>query len=621
MSPSWPSEVVETWTRVLAASGGTLIAPLIAAVAFFAVCWTDRKPLPGVVARVTVIVAAAVGVVLAARNLSILDDANYSFRYAENWVLGRGLVFNEGERVEGYTNFLWVVILAAGTWLTDFRPHWIALVAGLASFAANVVVLARLGATLHRGTGWLPVAAVLLALHTTFVAFATTGLETMFASLLVDLGLLALLGARPAAASTLLLLATMTRPDHALFWGAGLLTTLLGPDPRRALLRYAVPLLPYAGYLAGKYAYYGSLLPNSYYVRAADEEHVQQGLVYGLTFLLGSHAWLLLAGFLASFALPATTDAQRVFRRFAAVAVPTWVAYVTWVGGDYIYGRFYVVILPMLALGGERVVHTLRDRSAWGAAALAGLFVASAWGLPLLDPRVARWGIADEPAGTDHTWRVLVEGDERRRSTVRYALQDLVDARIPVAVEGTGGFAYRTRLRVVEACGLVDPDIATRARATGAMAGHEKCLTRDDLLDAGVRLSFTRSVFAMGPSPGLPTVEGRPIDALCDDTACIHILAWDADLMRRIDLATDGVRFVDFEAWLDAWLARLPTMDPAEVRGAWPFLHEYYFRLNDDPARLARVKAALGDAPLPPTPAAAGLDGMSGFRERMQEGR
>ncbi|MFN7145066.1 MAG: hypothetical protein ACK4YP_14915, partial [Myxococcota bacterium] len=526
------------------------------------------------------------------------------------------------ERVEGYTNFLWVVLLAAGTWLTDFRPHWIALVAGLASFAANVAVVARVGATLHRGVpGWLPVAAVLLALHTTFLAFATTGLETMFASLLVDLGLLALLGARPAAASTLLLLATMTRPDHALFWGAGLLAVASGPAPRRALLRYAVPLVPYAGYLAAKYAYYGSLLPNSYYVRAADEEHVQQGLAYGLTFLLGSHAWLLLAGFVASLALPATTDAERAFRRFAAVAVPLWVAYVTWVGGDYIYGRFYVVLLPILALGAERAVHALRGRSAWGAAALGGLLVASAWGLPLLAPREVRWGIADEPAGTDHTWRVLFEGDERRLSTARYAFQELVDARVPVAVEGTGGFAYRTRVRVVEACGLVDPDIADRARAEGAMAGHEKCLTRDDLLDAGVRLSFTRSVFSMGPSPGIPTVDGRPIDELCDDLACIHILAWDADLMRRIDAGTDGVRFVDVEAWLDAWLARLPTMDPAEVRRDWPFLHEYYFRLNDDPARLARVKAALGDAPLPPTPTGAGLDGMSGFRERLQEGR
>ena len=32
--------------------------------------------------------------------------------YARNWISGRGLVFNPGERVEGYTNFLWVALLA-----------------------------------------------------------------------------------------------------------------------------------------------------------------------------------------------------------------------------------------------------------------------------------------------------------------------------------------------------------------------------------------------------------------------------------------------------------------------------------------------------------------------------
>ncbi|MFQ5945318.1 MAG: hypothetical protein ACE5NC_03625, partial [Anaerolineae bacterium] len=41
-----------------------------------------------------------------------VDDAYISFRYARNWVEGEGLVFNPGERVEGYTNFLWTVALA-----------------------------------------------------------------------------------------------------------------------------------------------------------------------------------------------------------------------------------------------------------------------------------------------------------------------------------------------------------------------------------------------------------------------------------------------------------------------------------------------------------------------------
>ena len=42
------------------------------------------------------------------------DDAFISFRYAENLAGGNGPVYNPGERVEGYTSFLWVLLLAAG---------------------------------------------------------------------------------------------------------------------------------------------------------------------------------------------------------------------------------------------------------------------------------------------------------------------------------------------------------------------------------------------------------------------------------------------------------------------------------------------------------------------------
>jgi hypothetical protein len=41
-----------------------------------------------------------------------LDDAYISYRYAENLIHGNGLVYNPGERVEGYSNFLYVLLVA-----------------------------------------------------------------------------------------------------------------------------------------------------------------------------------------------------------------------------------------------------------------------------------------------------------------------------------------------------------------------------------------------------------------------------------------------------------------------------------------------------------------------------
>jgi hypothetical protein len=39
-----------------------------------------------------------------------------AYRYALNLVHGHRLVFNVGERVEGYTNLLWTLLVAAGIW-------------------------------------------------------------------------------------------------------------------------------------------------------------------------------------------------------------------------------------------------------------------------------------------------------------------------------------------------------------------------------------------------------------------------------------------------------------------------------------------------------------------------
>lgn len=46
----------------------------------------------------------------------IIDDAFISYRYSYNLYLGKGLVFNQGERVEGITNLLWTIIIAFGFW-------------------------------------------------------------------------------------------------------------------------------------------------------------------------------------------------------------------------------------------------------------------------------------------------------------------------------------------------------------------------------------------------------------------------------------------------------------------------------------------------------------------------
>src|SRR5262245_65582120 len=61
-----------------------------------------------------------------------VDDAYISFRYGDNLVHGHGLVFNPGERVEGYSNFLWVMAMAPAIAGTG-DPTLFAQVLGLAA--------------------------------------------------------------------------------------------------------------------------------------------------------------------------------------------------------------------------------------------------------------------------------------------------------------------------------------------------------------------------------------------------------------------------------------------------------------------------------------------------------
>ena len=68
-------------------------------------------------ATVGILLGVAVFAIFAAnveRRAFLGDDSFISFRYAKHLTEGQGLVWNPGERVEGYTNFLWVLLMAGG---------------------------------------------------------------------------------------------------------------------------------------------------------------------------------------------------------------------------------------------------------------------------------------------------------------------------------------------------------------------------------------------------------------------------------------------------------------------------------------------------------------------------
>ena len=115
----------------------------------------------------------------------VQDDAYVSFRYARNLVRGDGLTYNAGEKVEGYSNFLWTVLaaapLAAGA--DDPLPFMHAVSAAL-WWATYALLLAICIALWGEGLWVAPLALLPVALQWSFNMWCFSGMETPLMTLL-----------------------------------------------------------------------------------------------------------------------------------------------------------------------------------------------------------------------------------------------------------------------------------------------------------------------------------------------------------------------------------------------------------------------------------------------------
>src|SRR5690606_35986274 len=122
------------------------------------------------------------------------DDAFISFRYAQNLVDGHGLVYNQGERVEGYTNFLWTLLAAGVLALGGDLAWWSHLAGGVLGLA--IVLLRFVQAVRLLPPAWALLAALIGATSQSLLLYTArgSGLETGLFALLLLLAGMAYLG-------------------------------------------------------------------------------------------------------------------------------------------------------------------------------------------------------------------------------------------------------------------------------------------------------------------------------------------------------------------------------------------------------------------------------------------
>jgi len=285
----------------------------------------------------------------------VTDDAYISFRYAWNLAQGNGLVFNPGERVEGFSNPLWTLLLAGLHAATAIEIPDLARACGILSSVALLFLAFRF---VRRSGGLFAANLVLLLiiLNPGFHVFASAGLEGPLLSLLLVAGLILSQTTSPLfrlTAACLMGLAGITRPEGPAYAGLWFLATR-EPGSLRDLfkqerIRFAVLLFPILAWQVFRVSYFGAWLPNTAVAKVPG--------VFGefITFPDYIAPWLVASGgpllLLLWLVLPPREYHIRAIERTGLAIVGGNLIFIAYAQGDWmLFGRFIAPIWPVLSV-------------------------------------------------------------------------------------------------------------------------------------------------------------------------------------------------------------------------------------------------------------------------------
>jgi len=131
-------------------------------------------------------------VVLGERWFVLFEDAMISMRYGRNLAAGAGLVWNAGEKpVEGYTNFLWTLWMAAvhSLGLPESKVSLTIMLTGVAILIANALLVEQIcrRVTTAAAAAWAPLVATAIVLfYYPLVFWTLRGMEVGAVALAFD---------------------------------------------------------------------------------------------------------------------------------------------------------------------------------------------------------------------------------------------------------------------------------------------------------------------------------------------------------------------------------------------------------------------------------------------------
>ncbi len=448
------------------------------------------------------------------------DDAFIAMRYAENWVAHGQIVYNLGERVEGYTSFSWVALLALLHWFGLSLPTAAKLL-GVTSAVLLVVCTAQYAKRLmpERPLGSVVLLAM-VASNACIAAWSLGGLETPLFAALVVASIIAVwawldcsTSRRALAAAAVLFVATLTRPE------AGLLAICVGSSlgimvlrtrqlPRGTAVFVIGYALPCSGYLLWRHGYYGDWLPNTFYVKTsgAAGELRMRGLSY-LGFCAEELGQAFVLAFFGLAFLPARSSVeQSIGQRLACYTARLFtlltLAYVAMIGGDFLdLYRFLVPTFPLvfgLALHRAYALLGCADGlpRATASPQAAGGLLGTGWFQATVSVAFLVWYGHNQVALAQRATLVSEVGRKEHGIeplgwTATYARRWAATGRWLaahskagdwLAVGAAGAMPFYSRLPNIDTFGLCDGYVARHGTVIGARPGHQRFAPIDYLL-------------------------------------------------------------------------------------------------------------------------------------------
>lgn len=397
----------------------------------------------------------------------IVDDAAISYAYARSLATGHGLIAQAGaEPVEGFTNLLWVLILAVPMAVGIFDPVIIPKLFAALMLVAAFVWTARMVRADEQRPWWLVTAAlVTTALTPGFAIWCASGMENaLYVTTVVLYGASCLRVAEDPRRSLLaglsIFVVFCARPDGVLyFWVAPFLVGLERAPWKRVGTYVAAFGLPWVLLTIGRAVYFGDLLPNTFYAKDAMGVKVlvllfdalplpAATLVFASTGMVGAIlvAWLAhrAGGILAS-----KVSAERVRHNVPVLlAVTAWLVYRVlredWMG-EYRFLTPYFLLAPAALLGLVHDVAEWRRRGRAATVVTAVALVISA-GLSLKERTPA---FAERPT---------LSMQAVQASTRQFAARlETLEREVLVATPDIGGALWENGFQVLDLAGLIDP--------------------------------------------------------------------------------------------------------------------------------------------------------------------